>query len=72
MNEKEVRIYRLKELNYGYNPLCTLDTLVRIDEDVQVLSCAHCAFKDTDKFVNFLGCPVNWGCTFGNNKSIVK
>ena len=72
MNEKEVRIYRLKELNYGYNPLCTLDTLIRIDENVQMRSCAHCAFKDTDKIVHFLGCPVNWGCTFGNNKSIVK
>ena len=71
MNEKEVRICRLKELRYS-NTYCTLDTLIRIDEDVQVLSCTHCAFKDTDKFVNFLGCPVNWGCTFGNNKSMVK
>ena len=71
MNEKEVRICRLKELRYS-NTYCTLDTLIRIDEDVQVLSCAHCAFKDTDKFVQFLGCPFNWGCTFGNNKSMVK
>ena len=71
MNEKEVMKRRLKELSY-YNTYCTLDTLIRIDEDVQVLSCTHCAFKDTDKIVHFLGCPVNWGCTFGNNKSIVK
>ena len=49
-----------------------LDTLIRIDEDVQVLSCTHCAFKDTDKFVQFLGCPFNWGDTFGNNESMVK
>lgn len=71
MNDREAMICRLKELSY-YNIYCTLDTLIRIDEDVQVLSCAHCAFKDTDKFVNFLGCPINWRCTFGNNKSMVK
>ena len=51
---------------------CGLDTLIRIDEDVQMRSCAHCAFKDTDKFVNFLGCPFNWGCTFGTYKSMVE
>ena len=72
MNDRETMKCRLKELNYGYNPLCNLDTLVRIDEDVQILSCAHCVFKDIDKFVNFLGCPVNWGRTFSNNKSMVK
>ena len=71
MNDREAMICRLKELRYS-NTYCTLDTLIRIDEDVQVLSCAHCAFKDTDKIVHFLGCPVNWGCTFGNNKSMVK
>ena len=71
MNDREAMICRLKELRYS-NTYCTLDTLIRIDEDVQVLSCAHCAFKDTDKFVNFLGCPVNCGWTFGNNKSMVK
>ena len=71
MNDREAMICRLKELRYS-NTYCTLDTLIRIDEDVQVLSCAHCAFKDTDKFVNFLGCPFNWGCTFGSHKSMVK
>lgn len=70
MNDKEAMICRLKELRYSYNTFCTLNTLIRIDEEV--LSCRYCAFKDTDKIVHFLGCPVNWGCTFGNNKSIVK
>lgn len=64
MNDREAMICRLKELRYS-NTYCTLDTLIRIDEDVQVLSCTHCAFKDTDKFVQFLGCPFNWGRTFG-------
>ena len=71
MNDREAMICRLKELRYS-NTYCTLDTLIRIDEDVQVLSCRYCAFKDTDKFVNFLGCPFNWGYTFGNNESMVK
>lgn len=71
MNDREAMICRLKELRYS-NTYCTLDTLIRIDEDVQVLSCTHCAFKDTDKFVQFLGCPFNWGCTFGSHKSMVK
>ena len=71
MNDRVAMICRLKELSY-YNTYCTLDTLIRIDEDVQVLSCAHCAFKDTDKFVQFLGCPFNWGCTFGTYRSMVK
>ena len=72
MNDREAMICRLKE-SYGYNTLCTLDTLVRIDEKaVQVLSCTHCIFKDTDKFVQFLGCPFNWGCTFGTYRSMVK
>lgn len=26
--------------------LCAMDTLLRIDEDVQLLSCAHCVYKD--------------------------
>ena len=69
MNDREAMICRLKELSYN-NTFCALDTLVRIDEEV--LSCMYCAFKDTDKFVQFLGCPFNWGCTFGNNKSVVK
>ena len=69
MNDREAIICRLKELSYN-NTFCALDTLVRIDEEV--LSCRYCAFKDTDKFVQFLGCPFNWGCTFGNNKSVVK
>ena len=72
MNDREAMICRLKELSYSYNTYCTLDTLIRIDENVQVLSCAHCVFKDTDKFVNFLGCPFNWGCTFGTYKSMVE
>ena len=71
MNEKEVMKCRLRELSY-YNTYCTLDTLIRIDEDVQVLSCRYCAFRDTDKFVNFLGCPMNWICTFGTYKSMVE
>ena len=54
MNDREAMICRLKELSYS-NTYCTLDTLIRIDEDVQVLSCAHCAFKDTGKFI--LVCP---------------
>lgn len=71
MNDREAMICRLKELRYS-STYCTLDTLIRIDEDVQVLSCTHCAFKDTDKFVQFLGYPFNWGYTFGNNESMVK
>ena len=71
MNDREVMICRLKELIYS-NTYCALDTLIRIDEDVQVLSCRYCVFRDTNKFVNFLGCPINWSCTFGNNKSMVK
>ena len=69
MNDREAMICRLKELIYS-NALCTLDTLIRIDEDV--LSCRHCVFRDTNEFVNFLGCPFNWGCTFGTHKSMVK
>ena len=69
MNDREAMICRLKELSYN-NTFCALDTLIRIDENV--LSCTHCAFKDTDKFVQFLGCPFNWGYTFGNNESMVK
>ena len=69
MNDREAMICRLKELSYS-NTYCTLDTLIGIDEEV--LSCTHCAFKDTDKFVQFLGCPFNWGYTFGNNESMVK
>ena len=72
MNDREVMICRLKELRYSYNTFCTLNTLIRIDEDVQVLSCRYCVFRDTNKFVNFLGCPINRSCTFGNNKSMVK
>ena len=72
MNDKEDMICRLKKLNYGYNPLCTLYTLIRIDEDVQERTCTQCVFKDTDKFVHFLGCPYNWGCTFGTYKSVIK
>ena len=71
MNDREAMICRLKELIYS-STYCALDTLIRIDEDVQVLSCRYCVFRDTNKFVNFLGCPINWGCTFGNNKSMVK
>ena len=69
MNDREAMICRLKELRYS-NTYCTLDTLIRIDEDV--LSCRYCVFRDTNKFVQFLGCPFNWGYTFGNNKSMVK
>ena len=69
MNEKEVRIRRLKELSYSH-PFCAIDTLVRIDEDV--FSCKYCVFRDTNEFVNFLGCPFNWSCTFGTYKSMVK
>ena len=71
MNDREAMICRLKELRYS-NTYCTLDTLIRIDEDVQVLSCTHCVFRDTDKFVQFLGCPFHWTCTFGAYKSMVK
>ena len=70
MNDREAMICRLKELSYSYNTYCTLDTLIRIDEDV--LSCRYCAFRDTNEFVNFLGCPFNWGCTFGTYKSMVE
>ena len=69
MNDREAMICRLKELRYS-NTYCTLDTLIRIDEDV--LSCRYCVFRDTNKFVQFLGCPFNWGYTFGNNESMVK
>ena len=58
MNNREAMICRLKELSYSYNTYCTLDTLIRIDENVQVLSCAHCAFKDTE--VDILMCPYVW------------
>ena len=69
MNDRKAMICRLKELNYS-NTFCALDTLVRIDENV--LSCRYCVFRDTNKFVNFLGCPMNWICTFGTYKSMVK
>ena len=62
----------VRTVELDYTDLCGMDTLIRIDEDVQVLSCRYCVFRDTNKFVNFLGCPINWGCTFGNNKSMVK
>ena len=69
MNDRKAMICRLKELNYS-NTFCALDTLIRIDENV--LSCRYCVFRDTNKFVNFLGCPMNWICTFGTYKSLVK
>ena len=69
MNDRKAMICRLKELNYS-NTFCALDTLIRIDENV--LSCRYCVFRDTNKFVNFLGCPMNWICTFGTYKSMVK
>ena len=56
MNDREAMICRLKELSYSYNTYCTLDTLIRIDEDVQVLSCANCAFKDT---ISMGLCPIS-------------
>ena len=69
MNDRKAMICRLKELNYS-NTFCALDTLIRIDENV--LSCRYGVFRDTNKFVNFLGCPMNWICTFGTYKSMVK
>ena len=69
MNDRKAMICRLKELNYS-NTFCALDTLIRIDENV--LSCRYCVFRDTNKFVNFLGCPFHWTCTFGTYKSMVK
>ena len=56
MNDREAMICRLKELSYSYNTYCTLDTLIRIDENVQVLSCAHCVFKDT---ISMGLCPIS-------------
>ena len=61
MNDREAMICRLKELNYS-NTFCALDTLIKIDENV--LSCRYCVFNDT-KELGYLGCPFNWGCTFG-------
>ena len=29
-----------------YTDLCGMDTLLRIDEDADVLSCRHCVYKD--------------------------
>ena len=55
MNEKEVMKCRLKELIYS-NTYCALDTLIRIDEDVQVLSCRDCMYKDT---INMGLCPTS-------------
>ena len=69
MNDREAIICRLKELNYSHT-FCALNTLVRIDEDV--LSCRYCVFRDTNEFVNFLGCPFHWTCTFGTYESMVK
>ena len=63
--KKVIRAYE-----HGRFMKCGLDTLVRIDENV--LSCRYCVFRDTNKFVNFLGCPMNWICTFGTYKSMVK
>ena len=72
MNDREDIICRLKELNHSHM-FCTLDTLVRIDDtDEDLCSCQNCVFRDTNEFVDFLGCPFNWGCTFGTYKSMVK
>ena len=56
MNDREAMICRLKELRYS-NTYCTLDTLIRIDEDVQMLSCAHCVFQDVI-IDNYMICPL--------------
>ena len=69
MNDREDIICRLKELNHSHT-FCTLDTLIRIDENV--LSCRYRVFRDTNEVMNFLGCPFNWSCTFGTYKSMVK
>ena len=48
----------LMEVDSGVPELCCADTLIRIDENVQVLSCAHCVFKGTE--VDILMCPYVW------------
>lgn len=36
----------VRTVELDYTDLCGMDTLLRIDEDVQVLSCRHCVYKD--------------------------
>ena len=55
MKEVIRRIIRMDK--QGRLTICGIDTLIRIDEGEAVTMCSNCAFKDTDKFVQFLACP---------------
>ena len=51
----ERTILRIEDIQYY--TLCNIDTLIRIDEDVQVLSCKHCVFQDVI-IDDYMVCPL--------------
>ena len=53
MKEVIRRIIRMNE--QGRLTICGIDTLIRIDEGIEVATCSKCAFKDTG--LNLLACP---------------
>lgn len=53
MKEVIRRIIRMNE--QGRLTICGIDTLIRIDEGLDVATCSKCAFKDIE--ANFLACP---------------
>ena len=47
----------VRTVELDYTDLCGMDTLIRIDEDVQMLSCAHCVFQDVI-IDDYMVCPL--------------
>ena len=59
----ERTILRIEDTQYY--TLCNIDTLIRVNGPQEDLcDCTRCVFNDT-KELDYLGCPFNWGCTFG-------
>ena len=48
----------VRTVELDYTDLCGMDTLIRIDEDVQMLSCKHCIFQDMSIDDDEVVCPL--------------
>ena len=47
----------VRTVELDYTDLCGMDTLIRIDEDVQMLSCRYCVFQDVI-IDDYMVCPL--------------